>query len=815
MRQQRFRREARAAAGLSHPAIVGIHDILEDETGDAIVMEYVEGRPLSELIAGGELDGSLAVSLAHQIAEGLLHAHERGIVHRDLKTANIMTTPEGKARILDFGLARALEPLGSDASLTRDGAVVGTVSSMSPEQASGRDVDTRSDLFSFGVLLYEMFTGRSPFGGTNALQVLHQILHHTPTPTRALRPELPAKLASLIEGLLEKDPDQRLGDTRQVAETLARLAEEGALEGLAPAAPTGDVASSSLASDAPTLWRGPSSVTETETARSVAPGRTARWVAAIVLLLAMVAIAGYLMTTSPPKLRVLVLDPEIAGSHDDAGVFAVGVRDALTRTLLALESVEPLDAKAAGPEPRSPSAAALAAAADEVVAARLDFRDGTCWISLRRLASDARVLWSSEPFETPVGPDYYHQLANAVASRFAYAYPRRRPRSGALALEAREEDYATFLEIQHRLLSGQQAPGEREYELLLELTESSPRFFEAYLLAANVARWLGRVEEARALIERLGRLAPQDPRPLDMLVRVEVRARRVEEARSALEQLAGLVPGDLRVLEGRAHLAILRGEEAEAVRLWRQVVQARPSWQSLYNLAGVEITHGDIEAARRHLERVLEISPKSTEAMERLARLEILHGELSRAENLYRTLTELRPYKGGNFASLATVHYLRRDFAAAVKTLRRALELEPKGRLVRLNLADAELNAGRPEAARALYIELLEEINLEAEELDEQALMIQAQCLARLDQPLRAVEVVHTFLRRSPRKAEVAFQAALVYALVGDRNSALASALEARRLGFQPVWFQIPAFDFLHAEPELRQRVLEGDGRGA
>ena len=822
-RRWRFRREARAAAGLRHPAIVQIHDILEDETGDAIVMEYVEGRPLSELIAAGELDGRFATSLARQIAEGLLHAHEHGIVHRDLKTENVMITTQGEARILDFGLARPLVAHDGDPSLTRDGALVGTVRAMSPEQAAGRNVDTRSDLFSLGVLLYEMFTGCSPFRGENALQVLHQILHQPPPPPRALRPELPGELGLLIERLLEKDPGCRPGDTRQVAEALAELADSAVLEGLQPAPPSTGGMPSSLGSDAAPNWRGPppappaTEMSPTETPQGVAPRRAvpgrAGWLsAAAILVVALAGVAAYFLTARQKTLRVLVLNPELTGSHDDAGIFAVGIREALVRTLLTLEGIEPLATKAAGPEAASPRAAALAVAADEVVTTRLDFRDGTCWISFRRLAGDARVLWSSEPFEAPVGPQYSYQLAHAVRSRFTHAYPRRRPRSGALPLEAREEDYATFLELQHRILSGQH-PGERELQALVALTESSPRFFEAYLLAADAARQLRRLDEARALVERLRRLAPEDPRPVDLLLRIERRAGRLEEAQSALRQLELLVPGDLRVLKGRARLAELRGEPAKAIQLWRQVVEARSSWQSLYNLAAVELTHGETEASRGHLEHLLEISPKNPLGMALLGQLEMLNGDLPRAEALFRTLTESHPRTRSNFTNLATVHYLRRDYEAAVPSLRRALELAPRNRVVRLNLADAELKAGRPEVARALYVELLEELDRkDAEELDPRALMTQAQCLARLERPLRAVEIVHTALRRTPQNSEVAFQAALVYALVGDRNSALASAVEARRLGIQPVWFQVPEFDFLHTEWEFRRRVLENDG---
>src|SRR3954471_14218544 len=155
--RERFRREARAAARLSHPSIVQIHDIVESDESDAIIMELVEGEPLSRRIARGPLPVAEAVRLGREIAEGLAAAHAKGLIHRDLKPENVMITPDGRAKILDFGLAKRLE--GEEASLTADQRVVGTFRAMSPEQAQGLPLDTRSDLFSFGLLLYQCLSG--------------------------------------------------------------------------------------------------------------------------------------------------------------------------------------------------------------------------------------------------------------------------------------------------------------------------------------------------------------------------------------------------------------------------------------------------------------------------------------------------------------------------------------------------------------------------------------------------------------------------------------------------------------------------------
>ncbi len=249
-RQLRFRLEARAVASLNHPAIVQVHDILEDPSGDCIVMEYVEGQSLAELQATGTLTVKKALDLAHQIAQGLASAHQQGFVHRDLKGENVMVSPSGQAKILDFGLAKRLEGQELHESLTRGGTVLGTVRVMSPEQASGEQVDRRSDLYSLGVLLYEMLTGLSPFRGENILQVQKKILTETPASPQFLRPELSGELSNLVESLLEKDPGLRPQNAVVVEEILARLKESPQLSKLGPPPSRSNLHASSDASTA-------------------------------------------------------------------------------------------------------------------------------------------------------------------------------------------------------------------------------------------------------------------------------------------------------------------------------------------------------------------------------------------------------------------------------------------------------------------------------------------------------------------------------------------------------------------------------------
>src|SRR5436305_5634330 len=219
-RRERFRREARMAAKLNHPAIVQIYDVLTEGDESYIVMEHVEGTNLRRLLDDGPLPVEEVVALARDVAEGLAEAHRQGIVHRDLKSENVLVTPEGRAKIADFGIAKRVLAGTDGDSLTADGRVLGTFRTMSPEQARGEAVDFRSDLFSLGVLLYEAMTGQSPFAAENELAMLSRIVRDRQTPVRKVRPEIPEELSVLVDHLLEKDPLRRPRSAREVAQAL-------------------------------------------------------------------------------------------------------------------------------------------------------------------------------------------------------------------------------------------------------------------------------------------------------------------------------------------------------------------------------------------------------------------------------------------------------------------------------------------------------------------------------------------------------------------------------------------------------------------
>jgi len=316
----RFRREAKLLASLSHPNIGVIHDIIEQTEGSAyLVLEYVPGQTLAERIAGKPLKLEAALTIGLQVAEAVAAAHENGVVHRDLKPSNIKITPEGKVKVLDFGLAKAVggEPTEKPTTVTQPGRVIGTPAYMSPEQARGKSTDHRTDIWSFGCLMYEMLSGHPPFESETATEILARIIEREPD-WEVLPQETPANIRVLLRRCLEKDQRQRLRDIGDAAIEINETLSLGLLTESKPA-----------------------------TARVVTIGARLRRMAMIIgavaigIILSVIAlklIPQKEIQPSSQEIRLVVLPFENLGSVEDE-YFADGITDAITARLAVIHGL--------------------------------------------------------------------------------------------------------------------------------------------------------------------------------------------------------------------------------------------------------------------------------------------------------------------------------------------------------------------------------------------------------------------------------------------------------------------------------------------
>lgn len=794
-------REARAAAALDHPNVCPVYEV--GETGDGqmfLVMALYEGETLRERLRRGPLSVDQALGVAAEVAAGLGAAHAQGIIHRDVKPSNVFLTSHGEAKLLDFGVARlpgvtTLSPASSP----------GTPAYMSPEQCRGDAVDARSDLWSLGVLLYEMIAGLRPFGGDHDQAIIYSILNRQPEPLVETRTGLPAEVSALAERLLAKDPAGRPESAGQLHRELVRvMAGGGAAEELR-AAPTG------IADPKPEVPArlDPSAPGVPAVATSVVRRRWWRWSLPLAVSLALVVSVRWWWSAEGPVLRVAVPSPVIEGD-DPAGRLhfaAAAAHSTVLDELAALPRMAPLSAEYVGETPGDPMAISRAAAADEVVQLLLREASGVGLVTFRRVrGKDGVVLWS-DSFAVPMDPADALLVRDAVRQRLWQAFPDHRRFAETSSPAVSAEDYVAFLELRQQVEEGS---GDLDRRQLLDrmatIVESSPRFLQGHIAMADLARSLftstgdrAFFTRAMASVEAASDLAPDDPRPLIWRTRLLLEDRQAEPARAALERARRLAPGHPSIPLLETSLADLDGHPEQARQILSKAVAAFPSWQNLYRLAALEHRDGLADAARGHLEEALVRSPGNSWVLRKLGSLELSQGRLGKAEDLFAKLIERDPQVVSSHVNLGLVRFLQGRYDEAAAVFEEVLAAHPDHATAWLDLADAQLAAGRTGAARDSYQRVVE--LLDRDELPPTEAMLRAQALAHLGRSRAAIHLTQDTVEANPEHAEVLYLAAVVYSVAGDRTSAVVAAERAHARGMEEVWFRTPAFDGLREDP--------------
>jgi len=552
-RRKRFVLEAKTASNLNHPNIVTIHEINSAGGRDYIVMEYVRGESLAARIQPGGMNLDEALDIAAQVAGALAKAHAAGVVHRDVKPSNIMIDGDGRAKILDFGLAKLMKdaPPGSgeetrtETPHTMHGVIVGTICYMSPEQASGLEVDARSDIFSFGAMLFEMVAGRKPFQGDSDTATLRQICYHAAPLVERYRPDAPAALCRALARLLEKEPERRYGSMAEVARDLAAIREErlrgpGSADPQTPVLPPAPVLPATVSIERP-------------------PPRPGRWVWGIAAAAALLA-AGLAAAVGSRT-----------GAWDRAEEWLAGILGGDRNAAYELYT----NGKAA----------------------------------LRRHDRRRNRELAMTLFRQSAQKDATYALAYTGLAEAAWRQWQENPDPSLLAAARENAERGVRLgehfAVAHAVLGAiQMEAGDRRRgkDSLLRAIDLDPRCLEAHRALTEFFALSDERKQAEEHLNKAFALAPQDWTNHSLRAFLFYRSARYEEAIGAYQDALRAAPDNARVLRNLASSFHMGGRYEEAAAALQQSLAIEPSQQAYGNLGTLRFFQGRYAESARLFE---------------------------------------------------------------------------------------------------------------------------------------------------------------------------------------------------------------------
>jgi serine/threonine-protein kinase len=767
--------EARAAAALNHPHIASVHDVLDIDGQVAIVFEFVAGETLADRLRRGPLAVADASRLGAQLTDALATAHQHGIVHRDLKPANIAITEANNVKVLDFGVARVM-PAGANDSASAETTVAGFVGTMgyaAPEQCLGQSVDARADLFSLGVILFEMLTGRRPFAPGPPANVLRSMLSDVPPRVRSLVREVTPELDDVIARLLSPDPRRRPTTAGEVG---------AVLRGLLP------------------TTRDPNVIT-------VAPRRPWVLVALLVSALATGVVVSSLVSNrqAPWETPVAARSPVVAvlpltNASGDAARdhVATGVAENLVTQLAAVPSITVLSRAAVlEAQRRQPDLARLARDLDVTY-----FVDGSVQQSGERLRIDLRlvepggsVAWADD-VEGSLGEIFplQRRLTAAVAQALSVrlsaadrAALARQPTSSGVALDAYWRGRAL---LERRDVKGNIDEALAAFDQALQL---DPRFAEAHAARGEAlwARYLDRraPEDAAASISAGAdalRIAPDRPMVRYSLAVTLAGTGRHDDAIQELQYVLALQPNHDDARRVLAGVLAQQGRLDEAIAEYRKAIAARPRyWAHHSSLCATLYRAARYDAAIEVCRRVIELQPDSAIGYQQLGTITQTLGRDMEAIAYYEQANALTPI-APTYSNLGALYHKHGRYEEAVAAYRAAINLRPNNAIAHRNLGDAYQRLRRSEDARAAYRQavLLAEAHLKVNPRDTLEMARLAVYLAKAGESARARQAAARALGAAPADVQVLYRSAVVETLLGDHEAALSRLQQAVKGGF-------------------------------
>jgi tetratricopeptide (TPR) repeat protein len=803
-RVSRFEREARMLAAVNDPTIAAIYGAEEDGGARYIVMELVEGETLAQRLSSGPLAVPDALRIASQVAEALEVAHEKGVIHRDLKPANIKITPDGKVKVLDFGLAKAMEiPFVGDMSRSptlvmsdsRPGEIVGTPEFMSPEQARGKETDRRTDIWAFGCILFESLSGQRAFTGETVPDVVGAILHVEPD-WSALPARTPERVREMLRLCLEKDPGRRLRDAGD-----ARLEIEAARASLSGSG-----------------------------AGAMVPARPSRsWVtaASAAILAVLLALAGFALVRSlrqpdRPMMsgvrQLAVLPFRNLTTKAEGELWGVALADTVSARLAnvnGLHVVTPRATIQAVDADSNVASVARRLGANTLLAGSLQLENDQFRITYRILDASgtqiaANAIDGSELFALQ------DRVADSVVKDLSLRRkPQRTPTPSGLDTPALQERYLEAIGLLQRY--DRREGVEKALAILQKLAEERPSsplvqaaLARAYLAMYRNTRDSSFAERAIAASDAARSLDPGLAEVDVTTGEIFLATGRSKEATALFGRALATHPGDVSALLGLGRAEWASGNAAAAEPALQRAVSLEQTFATLNQLASLYYDQGRYGEAAEVYHRASEAAPDSYSALSNLGGAETMRCSFPAALEAYRKALAIDPKNGDAANNLGlTELWMGRD-GDATKHLELAAELSPNNATVWGNLGDAYRRTKAADKANAAFrraIDLARD-QLRVNPKDTEALGTLATSLAKTGHGAEAAETIRRSLAASAKDPIVYSDAATVAALSGRDADALAFLRQAVGLGYcGEILSRQPEFEKFRDSPEFRSIV--------
>jgi Flp pilus assembly protein TadD/TolB-like protein len=784
--KNRFLREARAASALDHANIGTIHGI--EETGDGqlfIVMAFYEGETLAQRLKRGPLSLDSAVSFARQTALALAEAHSKGVVHRDVKPSNIMITRQGGLKLLDFGLAN----MADSESLTQSGATMGTPAYMSPEQALGISVDRRSDIWSLGVVLYEMLAGRRPFQRENVPSTLLAASMDPPPPLVGIEPALEA----VVYRCLAKDREQRYQQAADILIDLNRMRESGeeATMAIDATATESSKRARALASaDLPGLQTAP-------------PVRRfpRMWVALAGLIVAVAGLASWYWRgpAVPLERHVVVLPFQNIGGDPANAAICDGLLETLTSRLSGLEGVAASLWVAPASEVRAKKVVDAASAtkafgANLVVAGGVQRDANGVRLTLNLVDAHTLKQLGAAVIEDRQG-DFSTLEAGAVNRLAAMLKVELKPgkfaASGESTAPVAYESYLKGLSYLQRY----DQPGNLDTAILnlRNAVKSDPRFALGYAKLATAEALQAKLSNDQGMMDRALADAKSATELNDDLAPVHVamggihaRLARYDLAVQEFQRALQLDPRNAEAHQRLAGAYESMGRMADAEASLKKAIALRPDYWDGYNsLGSFYINRRQYEDAVSQFRKVLELTPDNASAWSNMGVALKNLDDNAGARVAYEKSIAIAPSSAG-YTNLAVILYNGRDYLKAAETYEKALKMNDRDWRTWQGLASAWRGAGQKEKARSATeqaVKLAEDLIVRSPN-DAETRSYLAFDYALLGVRDKALKHVQSALALAADNPRVLFRAGIVYELLGDRAAALKWLKEARVHGY-------------------------------